>query len=55
MNAMGGKSIKILHILGSASRGGTEVSTYNLVSHMSKDFLNEVCFLSRRGPVSAPI
>jgi len=51
MSSMGTKSIKILHILGSANRGGTEANTYDLVSHMANDFLNELCFLSRRGPV----
>jgi len=51
MNAVEGKSIKILHILGSAGRGGTEEITYALVSHMKEDFLNELCFLSKRGPI----
>ena len=41
---------KILHILGSAGRGGTEANTYDLVSYMANGFLNEVCFLSKRGP-----
>ena len=50
MNAMESKSIKILHILGSAGRGGTEANTYDLVTHMADDFLNELCFLSKRGP-----
>ncbi len=49
---MGAERIKILHILGSALiQGGTEANTGDLVSHMSKEFQNEVCFLSKKGPV----
>lgn len=51
MKATKGKLIHILHILGSASRGGTEVMTTHLVSNMSAAFRNECCFLSRRGPI----
>lgn len=51
MNAMEGKSIKILHILGAAVRGGTETMTLRLVSNMSAAFRNEFCFLSKRGPI----
>jgi len=43
--------IKVLHILGSAERGGTEANTHDLVTHMASDFLNELCFLSKRGPI----
>ena len=45
------QEIKILHILGSANYGGTEVHAYNLVNHMTERFRNELCFLSRRGPI----
>jgi glycosyltransferase involved in cell wall biosynthesis len=45
------KPIKILHILGSADRGGSEANTYDLLTHMAKGFLNELCCLSERGPV----
>jgi len=48
---MGGKSIKILHILGCAGYAGTEANTYDLVSYMGGDFLNELCFLGKRGPI----
>lgn len=45
------KPIKILHILGSANRGGTETNVYNLAKHMTAGFLNEFCFLAYKGPV----
>lgn len=43
--------MRILHILGSASRGGTEIMTARLVTNMSPAFRNELCFLGKRGPV----
>ncbi|MCR4404994.1 MAG: glycosyltransferase [Candidatus Acetothermia bacterium] len=43
--------MKILHLLGSASRGGTETMTSLLVRHMGPGFENELCFLDRKGPV----
>jgi glycosyltransferase involved in cell wall biosynthesis len=51
MSIRRGTGIKILHILGSADRGGTEANTYDLLTHMAEDFLNELCFLGERGPV----
>ncbi len=42
---------RILHILGSAGRGGTETMTARLASQTSPVFQNEFCFLSRKGPV----
>ncbi len=51
MNAKVASRIIILHILGSAGRGGTETNTYDLVTHMADDFLSELCFLSKRGPI----
>ena len=44
-------SIKILHVLASAERGGTEVSTLRLVQNMDKNFINEFCFIGQRGPI----
>lgn len=43
--------IKILHLLGSTIRGGTETMTLRLITNMSSQFQNEVCFLSKRGPI----
>jgi len=43
--------VKILHILGSAGRGGTETMTSRLVSNMGPAFQNELCFLGKRGPI----
>jgi len=45
------KKIKILHILGSANFGGTELMTTRLVTKMSSDFCNSVYFLSEKGKV----
>jgi len=50
MNSVKAK-IRILHILGSARRGGTEIMTTRLVSHMSSAFQNEFCFLMKKGPI----
>ena len=50
MNTMRAKPIKILHVLG-ASRAGTESNTRDLVGHMAEDFLNELCFLGKKGPI----
>lgn len=43
--------IKILHILGSADRGGTEIMTYSLVTRMNPGFHNEICVLGGWGPI----
>ena len=48
---MEAKHIRILYILGSADRGGTEANTYALVTHMNQDFQNEIFFLNKPGPV----
>jgi hypothetical protein len=45
------RRIKILSILGSANIGGTELMTSRLIAKMSSEFLNSVCFLSKKGPV----
>uniref|UniRef100_A0A7C5UT94 Glycosyltransferase n=1 Tax=candidate division CPR3 bacterium TaxID=2268181 RepID=A0A7C5UT94_UNCC3 len=45
------KKIRILHILGSANFGGTELTTSRLITRMSDEFYNSVCFLSKKGPV----
>jgi glycosyltransferase involved in cell wall biosynthesis len=45
------KKIKILHILGSANFGGTELMTSRLITKMSSEFHNSVCFLSEKGPI----
>jgi len=47
--------IKILHILGSAIRGGTETMTARLITNMGSEFHNEVCFLSREGPIGSEL
>jgi len=47
---MKSKRIRILHILGSADRGGTEANTYALVTRMSRDFQSEIFFLNEPGP-----
>ena len=39
---------RILHILGSAGRGGTEIMTARLVNNMDAAFRNEFCFLSKK-------
>ena len=44
-------SQRILHVLGSADRGGTETMTARLVSNMEPTFRNELCFLGKRGPI----
>ena len=48
-------NIKILHILGSTVRGGTETMTARLITNMGSEFHNEVCFLSREGPIGSEL
>lgn len=50
-----GTKVRILHVLGSADRGGTEVNTSVLVRHMGDGFLNELCFLRKSGPIGADL
>lgn len=51
MNTVQFHRIRILHVLGSADRGGTETMTAQLVRHMNPTFHNELYFLGGRGPV----
>jgi len=48
---MGAERTRILHVLGSADRGGTEANTYALVTRMSRDFQSEIFFLNEPGPI----
>lgn len=48
-------SIKILHVLASAERGGTEVSTIRLVQNMHKNYINEFCFIGPKGPIAGSL
>lgn len=47
-----GRLIRVLHVLGSAQAGGTEIMTARLLRGMSRRFRNDLCFLSEAGPVS---
>lgn len=51
MDKLGARAITILHILGSADRGGTEIMTYDLITRMGPNFHNEICILGEEGPV----
>ena len=48
-------NIKILHILGSTIRGGTETITARLITNMGSEFHNDVCFLSHEGPIGSEL
>ncbi|MFX0200461.1 MAG: glycosyltransferase [Candidatus Hodarchaeota archaeon] len=48
---MSARTINILHILGTADRGGTEIMTCDLITRMGPSFHNEICVLGGEGPI----
>lgn len=44
--------LRVLHILGSADRGGTEIMTTRLVGKLPSSVRSTLCFLTRGGPIA---